>query len=274
MSQEYGHPGGLGRLQQDDPRDVPLETLMAVQSSFTPTTTLQDLANDPNFDYWSIYVLWRYIRSLRAQPPPPAPPEVPTSKTWDDPRATLDQGHTNHCVGNGCAQWGNTSPVNDNYDEQAAANIYYAAKVIDGDPGSEEGTYVRSGMKVLQNMKRLAAYARPSNLDDLANWILTKGPVTVGTNWYESMFTLGPDHRAQIDESVISPETGKPVAGGHCYLVLGYDPGRASREFECLNSWGSRWGDNGHFFLAKADLNRLVFTEPGEAWCSVELPLP
>jgi papain like protease len=274
VPEKHRHPGGLGRLQKDDPRDVDLQTLTALQSSFTPTTTLQDLADDPKFDYWSVYVLWRYVKGLRGTHTPqnPSAPSV-TAKSWDNPRPTLNQGHTNHCVGNGCAQWGNTTPVNDSYAEDDAAKIYYAAKVIDGDPGGEEGSYVRSGMKVLQNMKRLAAYARPGSIGELSNWILSKGPVTVGTNWYESMFELDSEHRARIDESVISPETGKPIAGGHCYLVLGYDPGRAGGEFECLNSWGSSWGANGHFFLSQADLDRLVFTERGgEAWCAVELP--
>ena len=273
MADDHAHPGGLGRLQKDDPRDVDLQKLAAAESSFTPTMTLQELANDPTFPHWQVQLLWNYINSLRSnQPPPPPPPDK--SKTWDDPRATLDQGHTNHCVGNGCAQWGNTSPVNDNYAEADAANIYYAAKVIDGEPGAEDGTYVRSGMKVLQNMGRLAAYARPNTYADLCDWLLTRGPVTLGTNWYESMFTLDADNRARIDDGVICPDTGKPVAGGHCYLLLGYDPKRTDREFECLNSWGSPWGADGHFFLAQADLQRLVFSEDGEAWCAVELPLP
>ena len=194
-----------------------------------------------------------------------------TAKTWDDPQPTLDQGNTNHCVGNGCAQWGNTEPIDDKYIEDDAKKIYYAAKVIDGQPNQENGTYVRSGMKVLQNMKRLAAYARPATSDELVSWILSTGSVVLGTNWYESMFTLTADDRAAIDDSVICPQTGTAVAGGHCYLVLGYDPSRKDREFECLNSWGTTWGANGHFFLAKADLQRLVFSESGEAWCAVEL---
>jgi hypothetical protein len=272
MNDKHSHPGGLGRLYEHDPRDVPLETLTRLQSSFMPTTTLQDLANDSDFDYWSVYVLWRYVSSLRSQPQELRAELTPTSKTWDDPRATLDQGQTNHCVGNGCAQWGNTSPVNDDYTEADATKIYLAAKVIDGDPGGEEGTFVRSGMKVLQNMKRLAAYARPSTIEDLISWILGNGPVTVGTNWYESMFTLDGEQRAHIDDAVICPQTGKAEAGGHCYLVLGYDPTRNDREFECLNSWGPGWGANGHFYLAQSDVERLVFSENGEAWCAVELP--
>jgi C1A family cysteine protease len=55
--------------------------------------------------------------------------------------------------------------------------------------------------------------------------------------------------------------------------VLGFDSSRKDREFECLNSWGASWGANGHFFLAQADMSRLVFSEDGEAWCAVELPL-
>ena len=46
---------------------------------------------------------------------------------------------------------------------------------------------------------------------------------------------------------------------------------RKDLEFECLNSWGSSWGKDGHFFLSAVDMQRLVFSENGEAWCAVEL---
>jgi len=144
--------------------------------------------------------------------------------------------------------------------------------VIDGDPGGEEGTYVRSGMKVLQNMKRLAAYARPTAIEDFSTWILTKGPVTVGTDWYESMFTLTADHRAQIDESVICPETVKPVAGRTLLPGARLRCGPPESRIRVPQLVGSSWGANEHFYLSRADLKYLVFSDGGEAWCALELP--
>jgi hypothetical protein len=37
----HPRPGGLGRLRLDDPRDIDLETLKALESSFSPGATLQ-----------------------------------------------------------------------------------------------------------------------------------------------------------------------------------------------------------------------------------------
>jgi hypothetical protein len=78
--------------------------------------------------------------------------------------------------------------------------------------------------EVLRNMGRLASFARAANIEDLASWVLATGSVVVRTNSYEWMFTLAPWFRAVIDELVICPGAGKPVAGDIATWHFGYDP--------------------------------------------------
>ena len=212
-------------------------------------------------------------------PPPPHPSPSGPENPWKDPHATLDQGQYGTCVGNGWSQWANTDPVNDNYDEGpfgvegAATNggpharaVYYEATVIDGSPddpdapgGGQQGSQVRSGAKAMKNRGRLQAYAFASTLDDALTFLATKGPVVVGTDWMNDMFN--PDANG-----LVKPTGG--VAGGHCFLMIGYDASTSRIEF--LNSWGSSWGVDGRFFMKKADFNQL-FTRRGELCAAVEL---
>jgi C1A family cysteine protease len=35
--------------------------------------------------------------------------------------------------------------------------------------------------------------------------------------------------------------------GGHCIVMIGYD--NTKELFQCINSWGKNWGQNGIFYL-------------------------
>lgn len=196
-----------------------------------------------------------------ATPPMPTPtPPVPaaSSKRWLD-RHQLDQGSSPHCVGMGWAQFLNCEPVEDNEANADGHAIYYECKVIDGEPGAEDGSSVHSGAKAIRNRGRIDGYAFATTLKEITDWILTKGPVVVGTDWTNDMFS--------VDASGLVHPTGA-VAGGHCYLAVGYDD--TSRTITFQNSWGSKWGARGFFAMHVDDWWRL-FQSNGEAAAAVEL---
>lgn len=201
--------------------------------------------------------------------PPPPTPTPPGDVILENPEPVLDQGDYGTCVGNGCAQWGNTLPINDKYVEKDARAIYYEATKIDGQPddpdapgGGQQGTYVRSGMKALQARGRLKTYAATSSVDEIRQYIGTQqGPVVIGIDWYNDMF--------ETDVNGYVKPTGG-VAGGHCVLLIGNLESEGA--FLFLNSWGDSWGQKGYFKMKYADFDKLLQAQ-GEAWAAVELAI-
>jgi hypothetical protein len=189
-------------------------------------------------------------------PPPPSP-----TFEWFNAEAALDQEDTNHCVGFSGAQWGNTLPVNDQFDNRDGHALYYECKVIDGEPNEENGSVMRSIGSALKARKRLTAYAFAESVDVAVEWIKTKGPIMAGTNWYDDMFN--PDPTGLV--KVLGPEVG-----GHAYLWNGFDP--VTDEILCINSWGRNWADEGHFRIGLQDAKTL-FRFDGELLVALELPL-
>ena len=192
------------------------------------------------------------------EPPNPKPPVPPTAVYWAD-QWQLDQGDTGHCVGFGWAQRFNSGESNDpdadtwkGYTNDDAHAIYYECKVIDGEPGSEDGSYVRSGAIAMKNRGEIAAYAFADNVDDVVAWVMTKGPVVVGTDWLSDM--------DDPDRNGVVRATGY-LRGGHCYLLDGYDT--KTQMFRFQNSWGN-WAANGYFYMSKSDFANLL-ADQGDA---------
>ena len=176
-------------------------------------------------------------------------------------RASLDQGELPHCVGFSLAHFGINSPVNTMYTKQDGHSFYYKCKFIDQRPYVEEGTYIRSGAKVLMDAKRIDAYAFARNLHDIKWWLLNRGPLVMGTIWTLEMFTPDKDNIIRI---------GGEVVGGHAYLINEW---RSDNYIGVQNSWGEYWGDKGKAYISAEDLERL-FSYQGEAMTAIELPHP
>ena len=186
---------------------------------------------------------------------------------WTDP-VVLDQGAYGTCVGNGWAGWGDSMPVEDSYTETDARAIYFEATCLDGhcdDPdapgGGQQGSSVRSGAQAMQKRGRLAAYAFSVSLADMNEWLDNHGPVVMGTNWTNGMFT--PDANGYI------APTG-PVEGGHCYLCIDHITEDGADDYLFRNSWGASWGLGGDFKMHAADVQALL-SASGEACFAVEL---
>lgn len=194
---------------------------------------------------------------------------LPPSMLWTD-TVVMDQGPFGVCVGNGWAGWGDSAPIQDTYTEKDARRIYYEATVIDGQPddpdapgGGQQGSTVRSGAKAMQARGRLSAYAFATSLSSIREWLAFHGPVVMGTDWTNDMMSPDPN-------GVVRPTGG--VAGGHCYLAIGYS--LSDDEFRFRNSWG-HWGLSGDFFMRSADVLTLLkgIDTPGEACLAAESPL-
>jgi len=180
---------------------------------------------------------------------------LPAGKVWHT-GPVLDQNGTPQCVAYAGEAWLMASPLCTKTGP-TPEQIYLAAQAIDGWPLPHDGTSVRAVEQVLQAEGRIAEYVWAESLDVLKRWVLTRGTVILGTNWYESMFTVR-DGYVKVAGQVI---------GGHGYLCVGYSGAR--KAYRCLNSWSKFWGDNGRFWIHEEDVARLL-AEQGEACAAIE----
>lgn len=174
----------------------------------------------------------------------------------------LDQQRTGMCVGYGWTNFVQSSPAPKliaagiGGDDEAATpdSIYDLAQRFDGSaPDPSTGASVQGGANGALALKLIRSFSFAHTVHEIAVSILTHGPVVMGTNWYDGMFTPDTNHRIRVSG---------PVAGGHCYLIHGYDPN--SGLFRIRNSWGTGWGARGDAFIGGTDLGRLL-SEQGEA---------
>jgi hypothetical protein len=184
-----------------------------------------------------------------------------TSKYWDDRGWWGDQGSLPQCVGYSLAHWLENSPMTHKSTPPVVkpSFIYGEAQKVDEWPGEDyDGTSVRAGAKVLQGMGFIESYLWAFDLATMIDAVLTKGPVVVGTNWYESMF--------YPTNGLIKVSGG--VAGGHAYLINGVNTN--NKLFRIKNSWGQSWGINGRAYISFSDMERLIH-EDGEVMLGVEI---
>lgn len=202
--------------------------------------------------------------------------QLPTRKTWGINSKALDQGNTGTCVGHAWRNFLRCAPIRTEKRGPSAFEIYRNAVPIDewtenddevqlpdGDPGLDWGTSLRAGAEAVTALGRLKSYLWAFSLQPTVEWVLTQGPVVLGTNWYSSMSRPDAEGIARITAS------SSPI-GGHAYLLRGVDTRKALAR--CCNSWGDGWGLSGEFLLPFRDLERLIH-EQGEACSAVQQAL-
>jgi hypothetical protein len=199
----------------------------------------------------------------------PAGTVLPTSKKWPIASKNLDQGNFGTCVGNAWTNFLRCAPIQSTADESMALKIYDSAILLDEwtdndqDAARQMGTSVRGGAMAVAGMKRLASYLWAFDLQPAVEWVLTKGPVVLGTTWYDSM--MKPDVSGIVQ---IKPRA--KALGGHAYLWRGADTKLALAY--CCNSWGDDWGLSGNFAIPFRDLETLIHDD-GEACTAVQRSL-
>lgn len=187
-------------------------------------------------------------------------PSTRVSRYWFQGGWWGDQGDKPWCVAYASDHWLADGPV-----VQIPAPpidpavLYHEAQVLDEIPGEGyDGTTTRGAMKAMQARGFIVSYHLASTLDDVIQCLLERGPVLIGTNWYESMMTP--------DEAGIVHIEGR-VAGGHETVLNGIN--QRAELIRGKNSWGRGWGHRGNYYIRFADVERLLH-EDGEMCLAVE----
>lgn len=167
----------------------------------------------------------------------------------------LDQKSEGACVGFGWTGFllSEPNPFNLDKSEQFSfpLSVYRRAQQLDDFPGEEPeyyGTTVEAGHAALLE-KGLVSETMwwATSLGQLTKHLSEYGPVVVGTDWTNKMFT--PNKLGYVKV------TGNP-SGGHCYLLYGFDS--VKEDFYFVNSWGIDWGIEGKFKMKYSEFNKLL----------------
>jgi C1A family cysteine protease len=159
--------------------------------------------------------------------------------------------------------------------------IYYNERVIEGDVASDNGAFIRDGIKAVAKAgvaeetlwpydtakfaeaPPKAAYDAALGFQALAYKRVPKSqfkavlaigcPIVFGFTVFDSFET---DEVGKTGK-VPMPKPGEGNVGGHCVLMVGYDD--ATETFLCRNSWGPGWGQQGYFTLPYAFISHAGY---------------
>lgn len=208
--------------------------------------------------------------------------KVPNVHSWGFTGSVLDQGNTGTCTAHAAAHFLHASPIaHKGFIDPFA--LYREAVLLDeysdndGDATARSNSDLQAGSsgtgvaKAMDKRGLLSEYLWAQRMEDAIVWVLSRGPVMVGSNWYTSM-------EDTTSEGYVKITPGAGVAGGHEWLIRGADKKRGI--VLCVNSWGNAWGGGtarwagndlkgGHFLLDFDTLARL-FHEDGDAVSAIE----
>lgn len=168
--------------------------------------------------------------------------------------AAYDQGSTSQCVAYTAKGMLNTAPFSafEDYDirsRYSTEEFYAGAQALDEWPGEAyDGTSAQGVLKHLLQRGIVAEYRWCFGLDDVLRTVSHHGPVGVGAWWMSGMWD--PDPETHLVSYSGSRE------GGHQFEVIGVHPSR--EEVECMNSWGTGWGDRGRFRMKYEEFSALL----------------
>jgi len=120
-------------------------------------------------------------------------------------------------------------------------------------------------MKAIQRGKYISKYGWCFGIDDTIDWIVRRGPVVLGINWYDQMYETSPDGLITV---------GGQIVGGHAIMANGYWPGhpKFGDVLVLTNSWGKVFGINGRGYLPVESASRLL-SEDGEVAAPTDIPI-
>lgn len=163
--------------------------------------------------------------------------------------------------------------------------LYHHCKEIDRRP-DEEGTTIRSAMKVLKNLGvcleklwpyiplkegnpepgvnenaaqyKEKTYARIRSISEVKRTLIVHGPCVVGIICFPSIMETTKGY-------IPMPKLGEKPEGGHALCIVGYDDRKSLFKFK--NSWGEDWGDKGYGYLSYEYMENYMM----DAWTMVDI---
>jgi hypothetical protein len=149
----------------------------------------------------------------------------------------LDQGAEGACTGFGSAHELAAGPIQvPGITEEYALKLYKAYQATDRSMGNNfpDGATTLAAMKTLKNQGFISGYRWAFGIDDVVATICSVGPVCLGIEWRDGMYSTGSDGRVV---------TSGPVVGGHFITAVAYDVHyRYGPVIGWLNSWGASYG--------------------------------
>lgn len=194
---------------------------------------------------------------------------VPLRKRmWKPGDTILNQGREGQCVVFG---WGGelaASPHRYDIDDEWCRRHWPMVVAKDREMGNDfsDGASVLAGAKTMQMLGNVKSYRWGFGLDDVLQTLSRRGPVVLGVNWYDSMYSTD-------DQGLVTVEGDR--VGGHCILASGIWPKHpyfGTDVVEWINSWGTTYGIKGRGYIPTKSLGRLLH-EDGEAVIPVDRPV-
>jgi C1A family cysteine protease len=200
---------------------------------------------------------------------------VPTHvdlRNWASP--IDDQGQLGSCTGNAIA--GAIDLIDRKNNKSLRVSrlfIYYQERLLEGTIGSDNGAYIRDGIKScytwgapLETLapynisqfavkpsvaayadaanRKVTGYQRCADFATVKNAVAAGNPVIIGFMVYSSF------ESASVAATGIMPYPNvarEQLLGGHAVCIVGYDDSKSW--FIVRNSWGTGWGDRGYFYM-------------------------
>jgi C1A family cysteine protease len=188
--------------------------------------------------------------------------------------AIEDQGQLGSCTGNAIA--GAIELLHKKQNriiDVSRLFIYYHERLLEGTVNYDSGAYIRDGIKACYkygapkenlwpyniNMfrtappkaaladaskRKITSYQRAGDFNQVMDAITSGYPVVVGFNVYASF------EKPEVAKTGIMPYPNagnEQLLGGHAVLLVGYN--KDNKTFIARNSWGTRWGDKGYFYM-------------------------
>lgn len=207
----------------------------------------------------------------------PVSADTPTIKTWQFMGDVLDQGNTGTCTAHAAAHFIHSSPFGhrgyldpfDLYREIVRVDEYPDNDhEADGDVSKmQTGSSGTGAAKALHKRGLISEYLWAKGLDEIVAWVLLRGPVMIGTNWYAGLGSPTPEGFANISGA---------LRGGHEWLIRGVNLRRGFAL--AVNSWGPQFNRNatgcrpGHFLLDIDTTLRRLIAEDGDGVSALEVP--
>lgn len=187
-----------------------------------------------------------------------------------------DQGQLGSCVDNATSLAFDFEKVLQNQSPILPSRLflYYNARLAEGTTSYDSGSTVRDGIKTFSKQGACPETSwpyiiskfrtKPSSLCytqglnhqvkqylSIDNTVIHNLKACLAANYG---FIFGFSVYSSFESNTVAntgivpiPGVGDSLLGGHCCYCLGYDD--ENSWFICRNSWGTAWGDAGHFYL-------------------------